>query len=481
MKRNFYFAAVPAMMVAFAAFSLTGCEETNPDDPSDGTGDVVPVLAIEKKEFNVDAEGKAYTVKYTVENGVEGAEVSASATGSEWITGLDTETAGEIGFTVSSNEDSESRTGTVTVTYSYGDGESVTATFDVVQAAADEPDTPAGDPVLTLEPATFETFPADPEDDADLSATVTVSVDNEVEGGVLSADSDADWLHATVSGGNVDIALERNLTTDARKATLTVTYTYGGDSKTVTATVTVSQAATELVPTEIILVGQDNIEVQADGEDIFIQARVDNGMQDGAFSFDADADWIVLDKDYSSGNFMAATFFCTASANDSESVRNATITITYTYNTNVTLTKTISVTQAGKEPDTGGETGDYNVQADSFTAAFFGADGNNGESGFNVTMTGTAGGVSVTYFFELYSTVDDNHTLATGTYNYDSDAYSAMTLASNSGVEIGEETIYLASGSLEITADGDNYTCVADLVDESGRSHHVTYTGPVSF
>ena len=150
MKRNFYFAVVPAMMVAFAAFSLTGCEETNPDDPSDGTGDVVPVLAIEKDEINVDAEGKAYTVKYTVENGVEGAEVSASATGSEWITGLDTETAGEIGFTVTSNEDSESRTGTVTVTYSYGDGESVTATFDVVQAAADEPDTPAGDPVLTL-------------------------------------------------------------------------------------------------------------------------------------------------------------------------------------------------------------------------------------------------------------------------------------------------------------------------------------------
>ena len=481
MKRNFYFAAVPAMMVAFAAFSLTGCEETNPDDPSDGTGDVVPVLAIEKKEFNVDAEGKAYTVKYTVENGVEGAEVSASATGSGWITGLDTETAGEIGFTVTSNEGSESRTGTVTVTYSYGDGESVTATFDVVQAAADEPDTPAGEPVLTLKPATFETFPADPEDDADLSATVTVSVDNEVEGGVLSADSDADWLHPAVNGSNVDIALDRNLTTDARKATLTVTYTYGEEGKTVNATVTVSQAATELVPTEIILVGQDNIEVQAEGEDIMIQARVDNGMQDGAFSFDADADWIVLDEEYSSGNFRAATFFCTASANDSESVRNAKITITYTYNTNVTLTKTISVAQAGKEPDTGGETGDYNVQADSFTAAFFGADGNNGESGFNVTMTGTAGGVSVTYFFELYSTVDDNHTLATGTYNYDSDAYSAMTLASNSGVEIGEETIYLASGSLEITADGDNYTCVADLVDESGRSHHVTYTGPVSF
>lgn len=480
MKRNFYFAVVPAMMVAFAAFSLTGCEETNPDDPSDGTGDVVPVLAIEKKEFNVDAEGKAYTVKYTVENGVEGAEVSASATGSEWITGLDTETAGEIGFTVTSNEGSESRTGTVTVTYSYGDGESVTATFDVVQAAADEPDTPAVDPVLTLKPDTFETFPADPEDDADLSATVTVSVDNEVEGGVLSADSDADWLHPAVNGGNVDIALDRNLTTDARKATLTVTYTYGEEGKTVNATVTVSQAATELVPTEIILVGQDNIEVQAEGDDILIQARVDNGMQDGAFSFDADADWIVLDEENSSGNFRAATFFCTASANDSESVRNATITITYTYNTDVTLTKTISVTQAGKEPDTGGETGDYNFTAARLEGMNYGSFGDDGSFLYVANLI-SADGAETTFnysieFYSLESGAPVGHFVYSSNYT-DGNIGDFSTISIN-GVQLDG----IASGTADITRNDDGtYTYVIDLVDTDGNSHRVTYTGPVSF
>lgn len=469
------------MMVAFAAFSLTGCEETNPDDPSDGTGDVVPVLAIEKGEINVDAEGKAYTVKYTVENGVEGAEVSASATGSDWITGLDTETAGEIGFTVTSNEGSESRTGTVTVTYSYGDGESVTATFDVVQAAADEPDTPAGDPVLTLKPDTFETFPADPEDEAELSATLAVSVENEVAGGVLSADSDADWLHPAVSGGNVDISLDRNLTTDARKATLTVTYTYGEEGKTVNATVTVSQAATELVPTEIILVGQDNIEVQAEGDQIELMVSVDNGIQNGAFSFDADANWIVLDKENSSGSFRGATFICTALANDSESVRNATITITYTYNTDVTLTKTILVAQAGKEPDTGGETGDYNFTAARLVGMNYGSSSSDDGSFLYVAKLISAAGAETTFnysieFYSLESGAPVGHFVYSSNFTDGNIGY--FSTISINGVPLDG----IASGTADITRNDDGtYTYVIDLVDTDGNSHHVTYTGPVSF
>ena len=128
MKKNFYLAAVPAMMLAAAAFGLAGCEDINnetpgTDDPGTEIPAETPVLTIETKSpMSVTADAAPYTITYTIENAVEGAQVSATCP-ETWITGIDVKTEGSVGFSVTAN-DGEYRTAEITVTYTWGDGES---------------------------------------------------------------------------------------------------------------------------------------------------------------------------------------------------------------------------------------------------------------------------------------------------------------------------------------------------------------------
>ena len=69
-------------------------------------------------------------------------------------------------------------------------------------------------------------------------------------------------------------------------------------------------------------------------------------------------------------------------------------------------------------------------------------------------------------------------TIQPGTYTYSPDSFSAMKISYYTTVRIDDNIIYLSSGTLEVKDNGDGtYTFVADLVDEQGNSHHVTYTG----
>ena len=504
MKKNLFFAAVPAMMFAAATFSLTGCEDMNTEEPTPdgGPGADVPELTLKTTTVSAVAEEKTYTVEYSVKNAVEGAEVSASCP-ETWVTGIDTDKDGVISFSVEANGTDDVRSAEVTVTYSWGEGEdeSVEDSFTVEQAAGQggepEPE-PAEDPKLTLDPATLDQFPADPEDDFDLSTTVTVTVENEVAGGTLSAVSDQTWLHVNgpANGSSIELSLDRNTTSSVRTAVVTVTYTYGEDNNTVTATIDISQAAGE-APTMINITGLegDVIDLTAEGEEGMFMVNVDNGIDGGVFSLTSDSgDWLIYDEEnsYEMAPGISAMLSYIVSPNETTSSRSGKLTIVYTYDTDKTLTREITVNQAGQgdhsgeEP--GEETGDYayNLVADSFTAEFFGADGTSGESGFNITISGTAetgsGSVKAEYHFELYSTVDPSHTLATGTYVYDEYAYEAMTLASNSYYQINDgNEEYITSATLVLAKEVDSYTCTVDLTDIYGKKHHITYTGPVSF
>ena len=501
MKKNLFFAAVPAMMFAAATFSLTGCEDMNTEEPTPdgGPGADVPELTLKTTTVSAVAEEKTYTVEYSVKNAVEGAEVSASCP-ETWVTGIDTDKDGVISFSVEANGTNDVRSAEVTVKYAWGEGEdeSVEDSFTVEQAAGQgedpEPE-PAEDPKITLSPDVLEQFPAE---DYDISANVSVTVENEVEGGVLSVSVDNDWLSADIADGTVTISLDPNNSTSVRTATVTVTYTYGEDDKTVSATLEVSQAAAE-APAEIIVTGiAGDIEVSEDGDEAgMLMVSIDNAIEGGVFSLESDSDWIVYDeeKSYEMGaSGKAAMLSYIVSPNETTSQRSGKLIIVYTYDTDKTITKEITVNQAAgsgqgsEEP--GGETGEYayNLIADSFTANFFGTDGNNGENGFNITISGTAmtgsgSTVSIEYFFELYSTVDPSPVLATGTYEYDESAYTSMTLAGNSGYIVdGGDNNYITQATLVLQkVDGDDYTCTVTLTDIYGEEHHITYTGPVSF
>lgn len=96
------------------------------------TKQVPPVFTIEDTTVSVDVLGGDFTINYTVENPVKGAEVKA-ASSEKWLS-IQSCTDGAVAFTVSTNESAESRSATVTVEYVYGD-KSLTATVEVVQAA----------------------------------------------------------------------------------------------------------------------------------------------------------------------------------------------------------------------------------------------------------------------------------------------------------------------------------------------------------
>lgn len=477
MKKNFYLAAVPAMMLAAAAFGLAGCEDINnetpgTDDPGTETPAETPVLTIETESpMSVTADAASYNFTYTIENAVEGAQVSATCP-ETWITGIDVETEGSVGFSVTAN-DGESRTAEITVTYTWGDGESekTEKSISIEQAAA-----PAEDPAVTLNPATLEQFPASSEDITELTATVEITVENEVQGGTLStSSSDASWAHVSDPvDGQMEISIDPN-NGPVRNATITVTYTYG-DNQTKTATIEVSQAAAEL-PTEITL-STETVTISADGSSMeYFTVNVDNGVSDGIFTAESDVDWIIFDSENSSQSFKSATLFYSVDATDSESERTATITVTYTYNGNQTLTKTISVTQEGKEASSG-EEATYNYVATVFSGSNYGTMGEDGSTDYEITLASEDGATPYfKYIFDIYSLATP---VPVGTFEYSGKFY---------GVVNGEMTTYstalgneLQSGTLVITDNGDGtYTYTADVTDVDGNTHHVTYTGPVSF
>ena len=99
-------------------------------------------------------------------------------------------------------------------------------------------------------PITITKFTTDPvivAEDKEIACDATAgeivySITNPVDGGVLTANTTAEWLTIGTVGETVPFTCEANTEATAREATVTLTYTYG-DSQTVTKDVTVTQAA----------------------------------------------------------------------------------------------------------------------------------------------------------------------------------------------------------------------------------------------
>lgn len=124
--------------------------------------------------------------------------------------------------------------GEVSVLVTAENGQSLIAKIGV--EIGDGPE-PVEDPVLTL---TSESEVSLPKDGGDVSITYTV--ENPVEDGVISAKSDASWLtFDTATPGRVLVTASANADDATRTAVVTVVYTYDGD-KTMSFDVTVTQS-----------------------------------------------------------------------------------------------------------------------------------------------------------------------------------------------------------------------------------------------
>lgn len=118
------------------AFVLAGCDKNNEENGGGGTTDPnAPKIAVTPPQVNATYEGGDFTVNYTVENPVDGANVTANP-GDEWVK-VSSAADGVINFTVDAFTETENRSTLVEVVYDYGDG-SVKTQFNVVQSGVED-------------------------------------------------------------------------------------------------------------------------------------------------------------------------------------------------------------------------------------------------------------------------------------------------------------------------------------------------------
>lgn len=228
MKRFFF------LLAAFAAAAaLTGCNGNIEPAPD-------PVINISDSTFTALPEGGELTIAYTIQNPVEGGNLTADPA-DDWM-GEAKVSDEAVVFNVEPNEGEQARETTVTLTYVFGDDRNITAEVIVSQDfVQEEPDVPGEDPVIEI--VTEEmTIPF-----AGGECRILYQVKDPVSDGKMSASSDAGWLtgfSCDDNNGVADFTAEANETAETRSATVVLTYTYGG-SKTVTAEFDLSQEASD--------------------------------------------------------------------------------------------------------------------------------------------------------------------------------------------------------------------------------------------
>lgn len=181
-------------------------------------------------EISVSRDGEDVTVTYSITDPREDGQVSVNVPdGVDWISNVNTDTDGQVAFTVAAN-DGDARETELTFVYTYGGSETQEFVVNVSQEGLP-------DPVLTL------TSEAEVEVSGNGgNFTISYTLENPWEDGDISVSSgEATWLDFnTDTEGEIAVEVFANGESTARSAVVTVTYTYSGD-KTVSFEVTVNQ------------------------------------------------------------------------------------------------------------------------------------------------------------------------------------------------------------------------------------------------
>ena len=137
---------------------------------------------------------------------------------------------------------------------------------------------------------------------------------------------------------------------------------------------------------------------------------------------------------------------------------------------------------------------DYDVVMTEFSAYYYDDFGLNGEINYYTWLSDipfsddgyTQVGGNY-YLFDIFAAPGSGHAIPAGTYTLgEYGATDAGTFTSDyskylyqgDGETIASVEAYFTEGVLEVSVEGDVYTMEAVLTDESGKTHHVTYTGP---
>ena len=294
MKLKNLFYMLLALPLVFAA-----CEPT--EEPTPEVKE--PKLTLTSfDEINFEAIGGQGEIKYTLENAVEGVELTATCE-AEWVADL---TVGEtVTFTVEANEETEGRETKVVVAY----GE---LSFEVAVKQAGKAEAPKT-PEFNLTSDEVMEFSQD-----GAIGTITFELVNPVAGVEIAVKSNQSWVkNLTVREADGEIAFEVEANTGAaREAKITATYGM------LEFKVTVKQVEYVAPDPELIIDGADE-EFEAAGDTGVIEFHVKNAVEGVEAKATSNVEWITVD------GVAAGVVNFTVAANETEAVREGVITVAY--------------------------------------------------------------------------------------------------------------------------------------------------------
>lgn len=310
MRKLFYL--LLCLPLAFAACT----EKQNDPEPIPTPKD--PVLTLTSKDvMEIKADGGNGIITYTLENAVEGVELTAECE-ADWVENL---TVGDnIVFSVPANEGDARET---TVVVAYGETQSFNVT--VKQAAKNEQ--PDNKPAFTLTSESEMEFGYD-----EAFGTITFEITNPINGVNVTAKANVDWIsQVTPQADKIVFAVAANKGA-AREGKITAEYGM------LNFEVTVKQAE-YVAPAPVITLETETVEVAAEGGEQTIAYTLENAVEGVETTASANVAWI--------SNLKAenGTLSFTVAANEA-GLRTGKVTLTHGVTTAV-----VSVSQLMPDAD----------------------------------------------------------------------------------------------------------------------------------
>ncbi len=442
------------MPLAFAA-----CNETDEPQPQPEPEKKPALTLTSDATMEFEAAGGEGVITYTLENAVEGTELTATCE-DEWVLDL---TAGEtVTFAVAENETEEARESKVVVAY----GE---LSFEVAVKQEGKKETPKA-PVFELVSEEVMEFGQD-----QTLGTIEFKLENPVEGVEVSAKSNAAWVsNVTVKENTIEFVVAAN-DGAAREAKITATYGM------LEFKVTVKQAA-YVAPAPVLEITSTLEAFAAEGGEGVLAYALENAVEGVELQATADVEWITIT---SAADGVVAF---TVAANDTTSMRSGNITLTYG---EVTATAKVEQYFTGFDP---------NMTYSTFTVIDTWADSKNGGKQWNVTfvekveLMGECQTVISFYMDEANAQriVDGTYSVANGGILINSasqNGYSTYRGNTSESIDItdAEFTVSVDTEAKQITINGTfqaatnivtlNYTGSIrgmDLTESTGAANHVT-------
>ncbi len=454
MKLKNLFYLLLAMPLAFAA-----CNETDEPQPQPEPEKKTTLTLTSDATMEFEAAGGEGVITYTLENAVEGTELTATCE-ADWVLDL---TAGEtVTFAVAENEAEEARESKVVVAY----GE---LSFEVAVKQEGKKETPKA-PVFELVSEEVMEFGQD-----QTLGTIEFKLENPVEGVEVSAKSNAAWVsNVTVKENTIEFVVAAN-DGAAREAKITATYGM------LEFKVTVKQAA-YVAPAPVLEITSTLEAFAAEGGEGVLAYALENAVEGVELQATADVEWITIT---SAADGVVAF---TVAANDTTSMRSGNITLTYG---EVTATAKVEQYFTGFDP---------NMTYSTFTVIDTWAESKDGGKQWNVTfvekveLMGECQTVISFYMDEANAQriVDGTYSVANGGILINSasqNGYSTYRGNTSESIDItdAEFTVSVDTEAKQITINGTfqaatnivtlNYTGSIrgmDLTESTGAANHVT-------